>query len=245
MGTSIENKYINGDYIEYNPTWDIAHAPRKASELTKVMPLNVLQELFAQKRYVIEVGCGAGGVIYNFSKLLTGHGIRNIPVGYDISPKAIEMANERYGDSVDFTCSKEITIKKNVAVILLVDVLEHLETPDIFLRSMTTISNYFLIRLPLDKSLWNIALNKLPKLEKELGHIHYFTYQSAITFVNEQGLDVVSYYLTNNFNANYNRKTMTAKIMWPVRMITSTVSKKLSSLVWGGTSIVMLAKVKT
>ncbi len=243
MSNSIEDKYINGDYIDHNPTWDIEHAPRKANELAAVIPHNILEKLFDNKKYVIEIGCGAGGVIYNFSKLLTGLGIENIPVGYDISPKAIVMANERYGDSVEFVCSKEINIKESVAVIMLVDVLEHIENPDIFLRSLSELCDSFLIRLPLDKSLWNVAFNKLPKLEKELGHIHYFTYKGAMSFVNKQGLDVVSYYLTNNFNVNSNRKTTVSKIMWPIRALTSAISKKLNSLLWGGNSIVMLAKL--
>jgi len=245
MSSSIEDRYINGDYIDHNPTWDIDHAPRKAAELTKVIPFDLLQKMFEEKKSVIEVGCGAGGVIYNFSRLLTNLGIENIPAGYDISPQAIAMAREKFGDRVDFVCSKEITIKEDVAVILLVDMLEHLETPDIFLRSMTMISKYFLIRLPLDKNLWNLVSGKLPKLEKKLGHIHYFTYKSATTFVNEQGLEVIRYYLTSNFNVSSNRKTKIAKIMWPVRMITAAVSKKLNSLLWGGNSIVILAKVKT
>ena len=245
MSSRIEDRYINGDYIDHNPTWDIGHATRKANELTKVIPSDILRKMFAENKYVLEVGCGAGGVIYNFSRLLTNLGIENIPAGYDISPQAIAMAREKFGDRVNFVCSKEITIKENIAVILLVDVLEHLESPDNFLRSITTISNYFLIRLPLDKNLWNRISGKLPKLEKELGHIHYFTYKSAIKFVSRQGLEVVSCYLTNNFNDSSNRKTQTAKIMWPVRMITSAVSKKLNSLVWGGNSVVILAKVKT
>lgn len=243
MSNRVEDKYINGDYIDHNPTWDIEHAPRKANELIAVIPHNVLEKLFDHKKHVIEIGCGAGGVIYNFSQLLAGLGIENVAVGYDISPQAIAMAHERFGGSVDFVCSKEITGKEDVAVILLVDVLEHIEHPDIFLHSMTVISDYFLIRLPLDKSLWNIVFNKLPKLKRELGHIHYFTYKGAMSFINNQGLDVMSYYLTNNFSANDNRKTAVSKIMWPIRVLTSAVSKKLNSFLWGGNSIVMLAKV--
>jgi len=210
-----------------------------------VIPPDVFKKLFANnKKHVLEVGCGAGRVLYHFSTLLTGLGIENVAVGYDISPKAIEMANERYGEDVDFVCSREITIREGVAVILLVDVLEHVETPDVFLRSMTAISDFFLIRLPLDKNLWNIVFNKLPKLRKELGHIHFFTYKDAMDFVYAQGMDVVNYCLTNNFNARENRKTKIAKIMWPIRMLTSAMSKKLNSLIWGGNSIVMLVKAK-
>ena len=131
-----------------------------------------------------------------------------------------------------------------VAVVLLVDVLEHLVSPDVFLRDLKKISDYFLIRLPLDRSLWNVALNKLAKLEKELGHIHYYTYISALRFVEDQGLEVKNFYLTKNFAAEENKKTKVSKIMSPVRMATSFISDKLNSLLWGGNSIVMLVKTK-
>ena len=244
MSNSIEDKYINGDYIEHNPTWDIEHAPRKAKELIDVIPSDVLKSMFDNRKYVIEIGCGAGGVIYNFSKLLIDQGVDNIPVGYDISPVAIEMANEKYGKDVKFSCAKKIDIKQDVAVVLLVDVLEHVEEPGAFMCSNKELSDYFLIRLPLDKSLWNIVLNKLPKLQRELGHLHYFTYSSAISFVRKEGMDILSYHLTNNFNVGDNRKTVVSKLMWPIRLITSNISARLNSLIWGGNSIVLLAKIK-
>lgn len=245
MSNSIEDKYVNGDYIDHNPTWDIEHAPRKAEELLDVVSASMLKKLFDSREHVIEIGCGAGGVLFNFSKLLDDQGIENVPVGYDISPVAIDMANEKHGSKAKFVCGKEINLDQKAAVVLLVDVLEHIEDPAEFMHTYKELSDYFLIRLPLDRSLWNLLLNKLPKLERELGHLHYFTYKTAISFVKNVGMEVVSYKLTNNFAVSDNRQTLVSKIMWPVRMLTSIISEKLNSLLWGGNSIVLLVRGKS
>ena len=203
-----------------------------------------LEALFDGGDMVVEIGCGAGGVLYHFSRQLKEKGFYNCAVGYDISPKAIEMAKNQYGEDVKFICSKEVNLDKKISVVLLVDVLEHLVDPADFLQASKKLTSYFLIRLPLDNNLWNIALNKLPKLERELGHIHYYTYMSAKKFIKSQGLDIVNMRLTKNFIAKSNQKTIVSKIMRPVRILTSLISVRLNSLLWGGNSIVVFAKVR-
>lgn len=244
MSDDIEDKYISGDYIDHNPTWDVEHAPRKAKDLLSVINSRNLKNMFYKKNCVVEIGCGVGGVIYNFSQQLTNKNILNRPFGFDISPKAIDVAKSKYGDSVDFRCTKTIDLKDDIAVILLIDVLEHVIEPSTLLQESKGISDYFLIRLPLDLSLWNISLKKIPQLKKELGHIHYFTYISALNLIKGNNMEVLDYTLTNNFNDKSNRETKVSKVMWPVRLSTSFLSKRLNSLLWGGNSIVILAKVQ-
>jgi hypothetical protein len=189
----------------------------------------------------LEVGCGSGGVLFNFSSLLKKENIRNTPIGYDISPMAITIAKEKYGHVIQFHCSKEIRLKGKASVILLVDVIEHLPSPPDFLQSIKKKSNYLLIRLPLDKSLWNVCLNRLPKLKKRLGHIYFYHYRDALNLVQKQGLEIIKYNFTNNFCDKTNQNTTVSKLMFPIRSLTSLMSQKMNSVLWGGNSIVIFA----
>ena len=187
----VETRYIDGEYFSHNPTWDIEHSSRKARELRHVIPSEYLKNTFDNgPRYLVEIGCGAGGVLFHFSDLLNKENLRNTPIGYDISPIAITMAKEKYGHVIQFFCSKEIKLNEKASVILLIDVLEHTLSPSDFLKSIKNQSNYLLIRLPLDKSLWNICINKLPKLKKKLGHIYFYNYRDALNLVQQQGLEI-------------------------------------------------------
>jgi SAM-dependent methyltransferase len=239
---NIEARYINGDYLRHNPTWDIGHSPRKAKELRNVIPDEYLKNMFDNDpRHVVEIGCGAGGVLFHFSELLNKEGLKNTPMGYDISPTVITIAKKKFGHAVQFFCSKEIHLDKKASVILLIDVLEHMLRPSDFLLSIKRWSNYFLIRLPLDKSLWNMCLNKFPKLKKELGHIHFYNYRDALNLVQEQGLEIINHKFTNNFSDKTNRKTIVSNLMFPVRSLTSLINQKINCMLWGGNSIVIFA----
>lgn len=238
----VEARYIDGEYLSHNPTWDIEHSSRKARDLLHVIPSEYLKKIFDDaSRYVVEIGCGAGGVLFHFSNLLNKENIRNIPIGYDISPIAIKMAKEKYGHVIQLFCSKEMKLNEKASVILLIDVLEHILSPAGFLQSIKNQSNYLLIRLPLDRSFWNICLNKLPKLKKKLGHIYFYNYRDALNFVQQQGLEIIKYNFTNNFSDKTNRNTIVSKLMFPIRSLTSLISQKMNSMLWGGNSIVIFA----
>jgi len=236
-------KYIDGDYVSNNPTWDIEHSSRKASDIFSVLSDECLMSIFESgSGEVLEIGCGVGGVLYNFSQRLKSKKIAHRALGYDISPIAIARAKKNFGHAIEYYCAGTPNIEKKVSLILLIDVIEHVENLNEFFELVKGYCDYFAIRLPLDNSLWNRVLNRFPRLKKQLGHLHFFNYKTAIRLVNEHGLEVINYNFTDNFRDANNRRTIISKLMYPIRMITSKISQKINSLLWGGNSIIIFAE---
>ena len=238
----ITDKYINGDYLAHNPTWDIEHSSRKAKDIFSVVSDEWLRSIFESgSGKVLEIGCGVGGVLYNFSQKLESKSIAHRAVGCDISPTAVERAKEKFGHAVEFYFARTPKVEEKASLILLIDVVEHVENPKEFFELVKGCSEHFVIRLPLDNSLWNRMLNKLPELKERLGHLRFFNYKTALKFVESNGLEVINYSFTDNFTDINNRPTIVSKLMYPVRVITSKISRKINSLLWGGNSIVIFA----
>ena len=241
----VENRYVNGEYLSKHSTWHIEHSQRKAQELRSVIPHGYLEKIFnGDSKHVVEIGCGVGGVLSSFAKTLRDESFDNEPIGYDISPDAIRMAKERFGDSVKFVNSVESADVEKASLLLLIDVLEHMVNPTEFLRSVKDRSRYLIIRLPLDKSLWNVVFGKLPKLKEELGHLHYYDYKAALALLHESGFKVMNYNFVNNFSDETNRRSLVSKIIYPVRAFTSMLSPSVNSRLFGGNSIVIFAEAK-
>lgn len=234
--------YIDGRYLAHHPTWDVEHAERKAREVFSVIPQPRLRRIFTRSdSRLVEIGCGAGGVVYYFSRILTDLGIRNTPVGWDISPDAIAIAKENFGHTVQYRCQNTPEPAEPTSLILLVDVLEHVPDPGALLRRLKAWTRHFAVRLPLDNNLWNRATGKLPHLTRTLGHIHFFNYREALRLVADQGLRVINYAFTDNFRCSHTRQTKVSRAMLPLRWVTSGISQRLNSMVWGGNSIVLFA----
>ena len=145
MKTSSNELYTNGTYFERKPTFDITDSPWKAAIISKLLTRNKITA-----KEVVEVGCGAGGILQNLS---VSHPEINILKGYDISPKYILLAKKKQNDRIafyeaDFTSIP--TPKTNV--LLLIDVLEHIDDYYGMLRKLREKSDYFIIHVPLDLS---------------------------------------------------------------------------------------------
>ena len=60
--------YTEGEYYSNNPTWDTENSAWKAKQLFDLFKKENIKNI----NFITEVGCGAGKVLYNFSKFLNG-----------------------------------------------------------------------------------------------------------------------------------------------------------------------------
>jgi SAM-dependent methyltransferase len=236
------NMYNDGRYLGNNPTWDIEHSDRKASELYNLL-IGQLQNIRLNENIIniTEVGCGFGGVIAGFAKLISKTYTTRC-IGIDISQVAIENAVKNFGSNVTFIRGDIHNIPVENDILIFADIIEHLDEPERFIRYASTRTKVALIRIPLDQSLWNILLRKKSHLRKHLGHLHFYTWKKALELVQTLGFSVVVFNFTNNFEDPSNRKTVIANLMYLFRKCLSAISPKLNSLLFGGNSIVILAK---
>ena len=192
--------YTSGKYLEENPMWHADESPWKVAGI-----LHILKKHDLQPQTICEAGCGAGDVL----RLLQ----ENLPqtcefLGYDISPQAMELCQPKENAQLHFKLA-DIVAEQNSQqfdLLLMMDVLEHLEDYFSFLRSMRNKSVYKIIQLPIDISLRSVFFEDFSEYHRLYGHLHYFTKETALQMVRDAGYDVLDYY--------YNGPRSDASIDW-------------------------------
>ena len=188
------NLYVNGDYLKHNPIWHVDESAWKATEILRILACNHLTP-----KTICEVGCGAGEILKLLQERL---GDECIFAGYDIAPQAIELARMRENERLHVQLG-DVTREQDAFfdLILVMDVLEHMEDCFSFLRTLREKSHYKIFHLPMDISVRSILRGELPVYRQTYGHIHYFTRELALQMVREQGYEVLDYFYTEKFVA--------------------------------------------
>lgn len=134
--------------------------------------INRIQE--GQK--VLDIGCGIGILAYD---LITKKAVNVTAI--DFSESNIAMANERYSHPlIEFVLGDALVheFKNGFDVVILSNVLEHIENRDSFLKQLVEkISpEKILIRVPLFERDWRVPLKRELGLDYRLDETHYIEY---------------------------------------------------------------------
>lgn len=243
--------YTNGEYLKKNPLWHTDESPWKAKYVLQLMAKNGIAP-----KTICDVGCGAGEVL----KLVQeGMGEECTFWGYEISPQAFELCLRRANERLHFKLADiRQEEQTHFDLILLMDVLEHLEDYFSLLRELQPKSQYKIIHIPLDISVRNILWGNLIKFRAAYGHIHYFTKDVALQMLKDAGYEVVDYLYTWQSNSfqfvwNENRKNppklarklagfMARKILGMPSQIFFAIHNDLAARVMGQWRLLVLAK---
>lgn len=184
------NIYMDGEYLRKNPDWHVEESPWKAKQIIRMLKHNHLQPTT-----ICEVGCGAGEVL----KQLQEHSDSECRFcGYEISPQAFEMCRQRASDRLQFRLA-DLAREENVFVdlLLVLDVIEHLEDYFSFLRSIRPKSDYKIFHIPLDLCAQTVLRkNGILKRRDLYAHIHYFTKDTALRTLTDTGYEVLDHFYT-------------------------------------------------
>jgi|SRR5437773_3452274 len=185
----IQDLYTSGRYLDRNPLWHADESPWKAKYVLQLMARNGLKP-----KTICDVGCGAGEVL---RLVQAGMNAECTCWGYEVSPQAFELCQRRANERLHFTLS-DIRYEEGAYfdLILLMDVLEHLEDYFSFLRDIRSKSEYKIIHIPLDISVRTILMGRLNEFRAAYGHLHYFTKDVAIQMLKDVGYEVVDYLYT-------------------------------------------------
>ena len=229
-----QSVYLDGDYLLKNPAWHVEESPWKARQIMRMVRQNNL----CPKR-ICDVGCGAGEVLSQLQKVLDDDCEF---WGYDISPQAINFAQARANQKLHFKLSaleKEDTT--HFDLVLLLDVMEHVEDCWTLLRQLKTRSNYKICHIPLDLSVQTIFRpNGLVKRRDLYGHLHYFTKQTALRLVKDTGYEILDYFYTPrsmDLGSGIGEKLLNIP-----RRLLSPFSQEFAARVLGGFSLLVLAQ---
>jgi len=231
----LEEIYTSGVYLEMNPDWHVEESPWKAKYILQMMRQNhVLPET------ICEVGCGAGEVLKRLQEKMNKDCLF---WGYDISPQAFELAQSRMNERLHFKLA-DFKQEKDVFfdLILVLDVIEHLEDYFSFLRDIRQKSKYKIFHIPLDLSVQTILRsNGLLKVREAYRHLHYFTKETGLQMLRDVGYEVLDHFYTaraievpsNEFRRNLLRLP---------RKLAFAIHQDLAAHILGGWSLLVLAK---
>ena len=227
-------KYTSGDYLKKNPTWHAEDSPWKAKNIIQMMERNNIEP-----KTICEIGCGAGEILkqlqYNMKKDC-------IFYGYEISPEAFELCKKKSNERLHFAV-KDILQEKDVFfdMILLIDLIEHMEDYYSFLRGIKQKGQYKMFHIPLDLSVQSLLrYSQIMKKRELVGHIHYFTKEIALQILQDTGYKIIDWFYPTG--SKYPAKSIRSYIARLVRKHLFTIHKDLAVRIMGERSLMVLAK---
>ena len=235
---SLEDIYRTGAYARMAPTWHVDESAAKAQEILRLLARSQLTP-----RSLCEVGCGAGEVLRQLQLALPDE---TELTGYDISPQAIELAQPRANEHLhfqlgDFTQS-ESSASGSYDMLLVLDVLEHLEDYFSFLRRLRTRSMYKVFFFPLDLSVQSVIRpHGLLHTRDAYAHLHYFTRETALRTLEDTGYHVLDAVYTSDALDRPTRLLGRRLLKWP-RKAAFALNHDVAAHLLGGYRLLVLAQ---
>lgn len=231
----MNNIYKNGEYIRRHPSWHAEDAAWKAWHIYQIIRKN---NIIIQK--VADIGCGSGGVLAELSSLMD----KDIAYyGYDISTQAIELARRHEGISFSTEDLFSSENSEYFDILLAIDVLEHIPDYMTFMERCRLKASYKIYHIPIDLSISSVLSDSFIDGRRNLGHVQYFSFQSAIACLKDSEHFIIDYFFTD-VGTYYTKQARTLKrtIANFPRQISALFSISLSAKIFGRYSIMVLTK---
>jgi cyclopropane fatty-acyl-phospholipid synthase-like methyltransferase len=221
-------------------SWHSEDAPWKALQISKIIERNNLQA-----RCIVEIGCGSGKIL---EELAEKPYFKNVEFeGYDISPQAIEICRKSLGKRCSFFCEDLLTSPRNAAreidILLAIDVFEHVPDYLGFIEKCKALAKYKVYHIPLDLHVSSVLRGSFVQARYSVGHLHYFSEESALATLKDTGHEIVDCFYTNGaFGLFKQHPSLKRAIANAPRWLVSLTSERLSARLLGGYSLMVLAK---
>ncbi|UUX91691.1 class I SAM-dependent methyltransferase [Methanoplanus endosymbiosus] len=232
---NIPEKYLNGEYLEKNPTWDVEDSPWKAEQIQKIIERNNLSP-----DSICEIGCGAGEILNQLHKKIGGHCSFT---GYEISPQAHKICLEKESENLKFKL-KDFTTENDVNfdMLLLIDIIEHIEDYFSFLKKIKDKSKYKILHIPLEFfAVSAVYQSFIMNQRKNVGHLHYFSKETVIQTLKELDYEIIDYFYTPGFSLGHDYGLKDRLINIP-RKYLYPLNNDLTVRIFGGYSLMILVK---
>ena len=228
--------YEDGTYLANNPGWHEEDSPWKVKQIIKIIKQNSLNP-----KTVCEVGCGGGEILNKLSELYDADDRKFF--GYEISPQAFELCSKKSKANLDFRFGD--LLKDDVErfdIVMAIDVFEHVEDYFGFLRKLKEKGEYKIFHIPLDLSVQTVFRSSpIIKRRREVGHIHYFTKETALETLKDTGYSIVDYFYTGG-SLELPDRSWKANLFRIPRKLAFALNKDLAVRFLGGFSLMVLAK---
>lgn len=225
--------FTDNTYIQKNPDWHAGDSEWKAGKIEKLLggKLTAIQTL-------AEVGCGAGGIVSSISKRYAHLSCS----GYEVSRDAYDIAVKKESDNMKFYFRHIEEVEQQFDCLLCIDVFEHVEDYIGFLKNIRKKAEFKVFHIPLDISVTTVVRSdSFLQKRKNLGHLHYFTRETALDTLKYCGYEIVSEGYTQYF-WDFPSKTIRAKLKRYPRKLMYLISPHLACRFLSGSSLLVLAR---
>lgn len=228
--------YRSGQYAASNPSYHTEDSPWKAGQIARLLDKHGLRP-----RSIAEIGCGAGQVIAHLSRepALRGATFR----GYDISPDAIALA-QREASDVTYVCGDMVALAPpGIDLLLSIDVFEHVPDYMGFLERCRPLAKHHVLHIPLDLHVSAVLRGSFLASRADVGHLHYFTADSALATLRDTGYRIEDVVYTNPSRDLLGTHPSFRKVLANVpRALVGAVSVPASARLFGGYCLLVLAR---
>ena len=226
--------YTDGTYLRNNPDWHADDSAWKAGHIAAILERNSIVP-----RTVCEIGCGAGEILGTLAtRLPAGTSF----TGYEISPQAHLLSRKKSRSHLDFRLANLLDEAVTFDVAMAIDVFEHVEDYFDFLRRLRPRGRYKVFHIPLDLSaLALLRGGPLLQLRRGVGHIHYFSKDTALAALEETGYRVIDWHYTSGRTELPNLGWKTRLLKGP-RQLFFHLNPDAAVRVLGGYSLMVLAE---
>jgi hypothetical protein len=226
--------YQNGEYLHNNPTWHIEDSPWKAKHVLDIMKKNRISP-----QSICEIGCGAGEILRQLQNQINPNCTFD---GYEISPQAYALSQKQANPKLRFHLQNFLDSPSHFDLILLMDLIEHLEDYYGFLKKIHSCSDYKIIHMPLELTLFSIlkpAGLQIPF--SNLGHLHHFTKETALRTLTYCGYEIIDWSYTNPFT-ELPKKGNLNRLLKPAVKLAASINADVTNKVFGRNEIIVLAR---
>lgn len=232
LRSAIKQEYLDGQYLLKNPSFHVEDSPWKAGQILKMLELRSLRP-----STIAEVGCGAGEILVQLSAKLPSSRL----FGYELSPQGFKLCQARQTDRIQYF--QLDLLKQEHAyydLVLCIDVFEHIEDYFAFLRALRERGRAFIFHVPLDMNAQMVARREqISRVRDVVGHLHYFSKETAFAALRECGYAIQSWFFTPN-GADRPRSAK-AKLLQIPRKVCFRAAPELTVRLLGGYSLLIQA----
>jgi hypothetical protein len=233
MNESYKDIYNSGAYLANNASWHEEDSPWKASNIEKIINRNNISP-----NSICEVGCGAGGILKEMKLKYSD----TIFTGYEISEDAFNLCQQKSSNNLKFYLSDIANEDVYYDIVMAIDVFEHVEDYFGFLKMLKNKAKYSIFHIPLDLSVQSVLrLSPVMSARAEVGHIHYFMKETAISTLEDAGFEVIDYFYTKGAY-DLPSKRISTKMLNLLRRILFMLSPDFTVRLLGGYSLLVLAR---
>jgi SAM-dependent methyltransferase len=234
----VDNIYTSGQYLDANQTWHVADSPWKAEQIAEILKANRVVPAT-----VAEIGCGAGAILAELARKPELQAVQF--AGYDISPQAIALCSQQKDENIRFVCGDMLApgSDEHFDVLLIIDVVEHVPDYMGFTAQCRRKAHLKVYHIPLEIHISSVLRNTLLRGRQSVGHLHYFTADSALALLRDTGHEIIDYRYTSGALALYrlHPSPMRALAYGP-RWIMSKINLPFTARALGGFSLLVLAR---